>query len=573
MMEPKTRDQANPIRVMTVWCPDWPVVAARRVGETDEERVAILRANRVIAASASARAEGVVRAMRRREAQARCPDIVLLADDPGRDARAFEPVAAAIDAFTPRIEIVRPGLCQFPTRGPSRYFGGDAALASKLLSALSAVGVEGRVGVADGPFAAALAGRSQAPIVAEGESAAFLAPFAIDALVAIEGGRAVTRAARATRRSASSSSNDADALALIDLVDLLKRLGIRTLGALAALPLIDIAARFGPLGERTWRLAAGLDERSVSPRHPPPDVVVSIDLDPPVDRVDTAAFIAKALAEELADRLSTYGLACTRISIEAETERGDHLARLWRHERAGATGGLTAAGLADRVRWQLDGWLQGLAKAGDDRSEVCNGGITLLRLVPDEVVPETGRQLGLWGGARAADERAARAFARVQGLLGPDAVCSVQETGGRRPADLVQLVPWGDHREPVTTSTQPWPGSLPAPRPTTVYPLPLPAEVLDANGVLVGVGGRGEPTAPPATLRRSRSGAHAVTHTATQTAIHRISSWAGPWPLDERWWDVQLHRRQARMQVVTETGEAHVVVLEGGAWWIEASYG
>ncbi len=578
---------------MTIWCPDWPVVAARRVGETDDERVAILRANRVVAASSAARSEGVVRAMRRREAQSRCPDIVLLTDDPGRDARAFEPVAATIDTFTPRSEIVRPGLCQFPTRGPSRYFGGDAALAEKLTAALSAIGVEARIGVADGPFAAALAGRSSTPIVPAGESTTFLAPYAIDALVAVEGGRAVTRAARSTRRASTSGTNDADALALIDLVDLLKRLGIRTLGALAAMPFLDIAARFGPLGERTWRLAAGLDERPVSSRRPPADVVVSAELDPPVDRVDTVAFLAKALADELADRLAEHGLACTRISIEAETERGDHLARLWRHERAGATGGLTAAGLADRVRWQLDGWLHALHKAGDDRSDSGFGGITVLRLVPDEVVPETGRQLGLWGGAGAADERAARAFARVQGLVGPDAVCTVHETGGRRPADRMELVPWGDKREVPASAGQPWPGSLPLPHPTIVYPFPLPAEVLDSTGTHVRVGGRGEPTAVPAVLRVSAPGAitTGAPTTATPTTgagerdtglsgsatrrlsqMQTITQWAGPWPLDERWWDVENHRRQARLQLTTEVGDAHVVVLEGGAWWVEASY-
>ena len=54
--------------------------------------------------------------------------------------------------------------------------------------------------------------------------------------------------------------------------------------------------------------------------------------------------------------------------------------------------------------------------------------------------------------------------------------------------------------------------------------------------------------------------------------MQTITQWAGPWPLDERWWDVENHRRQARLQLTTEAGDAHVVVLEGGAWWVEASY-
>ncbi len=592
------------VRTMAVWCPDWPVVAAIRTGSASAaDPVAVLRANRVIAASASARADGVRRAMRRREAQSRCPDVVVVDDDPGRDARAFEPVAAAVDAFTPRIEIVRPGLCQFPTLGPSRYFGGDGALAAKVRDALIAIGVEARLGVADGPFASALAARSPvrsrdgfapvgenpllrvgfAPggenaspivtgtlgvvIVAAGATAAFLADHPIDALVAVEGGRAVTRAARSTRRASSSDASDSDALALVDLVDLLRRLGIRTLGAFAALPKGDVLARFGPVGERAWRLSAGLEARAPSTRKPPPDLIVQTELDPPVERIDTAAFVAKGLAEELHDRLAANGLACTRISIEAETAHGEHLARLWRHERAGAAGGLTAAGLADRVRWQLNGWLQ----SGDpdqiaEREERTTGGIVLLRLVPDEVEPDVGRQLGLWGGVSAADERAARAFARVQGLLGPDAVTTVVPSGGRRPIDFVALVPWGDQRIAPPDASHPWPGRIPKPWPTVVHPLPLPAQVVDARGAPVGVSGRGEATAVPSRVAVARS----PLQTADRWAD--VVAWAGPWPLDQRWWDVHAHHRQARMQLVTAAGEAHLAVLEGGAWWIEASY-
>ena len=383
----------------------------------------------------------------------------------------------------------------------------------------------------------------------------------------MEGGRAVTRAARSTRRAASSDASDGDALALVDLVDLLRRLGIRTLGAFAALPKGDVLGRFGPVGDRAWRLAAGLDARAPSTRKPPPDLIVQIELDPPVERIDTAAFVAKGLAEELHERLASNGLACTRISIEAETAHGEHLARLWRHERAGAAGGLTAAGLADRVRWQLNGWLQsGDADQVAEREARTTGGIVLLRLVPDEVEPDVGRQLGLWGGASAADERAARAFARVQGLLGPDAVTTVVPSGGRRPLDFVAHIPWGDQRAAPPDAAHPWPGRIPEPWPTVVHPLPLPAQVVDAQGVTVGVSGRGEATAAPMRVAVAASPMQPADRWAD------IVAWAGPWPLDERWWDVQVHHRQARMQLVTAAGEAHLVVLEGGAWWIEASY-
>jgi protein ImuB len=629
------------VRTLVVWCPDWPVEAAIRDGLAEGGRpLAILRANRVVAASASARAFGVVRAMRRREAQGRCPDIVLIEDDPGRDARVFEPVAAALDAFTPRIEIVRAGLCQFPTIGPSRYFGGDEALSAKILEAVRATGAPVRLGIADGPFAAALAARSpvrrilakptpgeatvasdgyrkdslssmsslvpevpisEVPVIAPGGSAEFLSGYSLRALIAVEGGRAVTKAARSTKRASGKAAtaktasgkagltNDAHGLVLIDLVDLLHRLGIRTLGALANLPHEDVLARFGPVGERAWRLASGLDERIPNTRTPPADLVVETELDPPVERIDTAAFYAKAMAEELTDRLSANGLACTRILIEAETEDGLHLARLWRHERAGAAGGLSAAALADRMRWQLDGWLQQRARAyaesegphahpDGDRAEMMVGGLTLLRLSPDEVIPDEGRQLGLWGGASANDERAARAFARVQALLGPESVCTITITGGRRPADLVQLTPWGDERIIAPTASQPWPGRLPAPLPTTVYPLPHPVKLFDADGAPISVSSRGAISAPPVKVQLPALGSSSSSGSSSQSRFtesvvrERVTSWAGPWPLEQRWWDPEAARRQARLQIVTGRGAAHLLVIEGGDWWLEASY-
>jgi protein ImuB len=51
-----------------------------------------------------------------------------------------------------------------------------------------------------------------------------------------------------------------------------------------------------------------------------------------------------------------------------------------------------------------------------------------------------------------------------------------------------------------------------------------------------------------------------------------VVGWAGPWPIDERWWDPQQARRRARFQVALSDGSAHLLTLEGGRWWIEATY-
>ena len=130
-------------RTGCVWCPDWPVVAARR-NDPSLRAVPVFVRERagarelVRAASAEARAAGVTRGMRRREAEAQCPDAVCVDADDALEARAFEIVARAIEEFTPRVVLDRPGLCAFMTRGPSRYFGGDDALAVRVREGVAA---------------------------------------------------------------------------------------------------------------------------------------------------------------------------------------------------------------------------------------------------------------------------------------------------------------------------------------------------------------------------------------------------------------------------------------------------
>ena len=96
------------MRTMVLWCPDWSVTAgllelsdARAEVQHVETRTpaACLHANRVMVCNAAARAEGVRRGQRRRDAQAKCPDVVLLDANADRDARWFEPVLAAVGLY------------------------------------------------------------------------------------------------------------------------------------------------------------------------------------------------------------------------------------------------------------------------------------------------------------------------------------------------------------------------------------------------------------------------------------------------------------------------------------------
>lgn len=539
--------------------------------------------------------------MRRREAQSRCPGLEVVPQELAAEARNWEPAVAAVEAFAPGVEVLGPGRLALGSRGPSRYFGGDMALAVKVSAAVeAAVAGEGgpwagccRVGVADGLFAAGLAAArvaarvpaghapaaqmaahragQQAPVapvakpvvVPRGRSAEFLAPMplrvlALAGLAGLGGlGAPAGPAGPGGRNRRGAAQQGAPEAGFADLVDLLGRLGLKTLGDFAALPAPTVLGRFGAGGLLAHRLARGLDERPVRSRLPPPDWVVAAELDPPADQLQAAVFVGRALAEELHGRLTASGLVCTRLAIEAETEHGTTHRRSWRHD-----GALSAAAIGERVRWQLEGWAQAgqaLGQPGQGVEAAQAGRITRLVLVPEEVRPDVGRQLGFWGQDAGAAGRAARALARVQGLLGPEAALTATLQGGRDYHEQVFFVPWGEPRVPLRSGLPPWPGRLPGLAPTVVHRTPLAAQVMDVEGNPLSVAGRGALSGRPGWV------------TVGHGPRLAVEAWSGPWPLEERWWEAG-GRRRARLQVLTAGGAAYLLAREDRRWWVEATY-
>jgi protein ImuB len=524
---------ARPARILAVWCPDWPE-------ETTDSS----------------------------------------------DARAFEQVVTAVEDFCPVVEVVRPGLCLLSARGPARYFGGEEALARKIAAAVTARGFACHAGVADGQFAAGLAARAACPqhaavVVPPGGTRSFLAPYPVHLLAA----------------------PDQSGLALpAQLV----RLGIRTLGDFAALPARDVASRFGAEGSAAQRIARGAEARRPATGTVQADLSVTSEFDPPA-LAEPVVFAAKNLADQLLAGLAARGLSCVRIRVELTAGAGRTEARLWRHD-----GLLSALAIAQRVRWQLDGWQSAprtpaaptslsatpdstdrsatsdstdrsatpdptdrsvtpdpvtssalrnskASEASEPTTDGDDGGITRLRLVPDQLVRYEGRQLALWGDDLVRD-RVERAAVRLQAMLGHESVTHPMLAGGRSPGDRVVLVPFGDVREARLPADRPWPAGIPPPAPATVYPAPVPAQVIDASGAPVTVTGRAVVSASPDAL------------TTGDGPWLAITAWAGPWPVTERWWDEEHASRRARFQLVTGDGIGWLAAVEQGRWQIEARY-
>ena len=521
--------EARPSRALVAWCPDFPVLA---VGADLDAQVAVLSGDgarrRVVACSPAARSAGVRRGQRLRDAQRVAPKLEAFARDEKAEARAFEPVMVAAEQVAAGVEVIRPGLLALSARGPARYHGGERALGLVLRDRIAELETGAGspiivgIGIADGVTAAGIAARTPGadePVIIEpGGSAAYLAPFPLSAIGAPA-----------------------------DLATILDQLGVRSIGRFAALPAADVAGRFGAEGVMLHRLARGLDPRPPAARRPAEDLAVEHEFDPPAETDEPVTFVAKMLADRLHAGLSAAGLACVRVGIEAETVTGRSSYRLWR--RADATGGrLSSAGLAQRAAWQLDGWRSREAHPVPDP-------VALLRLVPDQLVLDTGTQQVLWGVEQIPD-RVARAAERVQAMLGHDGVTRLRIVGGRGPAEMLEQVPWGEEPDTAEHELAPWPGSVLRPAPSAIPPEPALADVLDVRRKPVGVSGRARLSNQPAWV-------------VVEGQESRVSGYAGPWGY-ERSWDASGRRRQARMQCRLEDGRVLLLVLESGAWRVEA---
>jgi protein ImuB len=191
---------------------------------------------RVGEVSGAAEAFGVRAGMALGEALARCPELRLVAGDPLGASQAWERAARALEGIGAELELPRAGLAYFEADGLRGLHGGEEGVLAAVRHAL-----ERPARVGGGPtrfcaLAAALEVRSRrAPLLLreEREARRYLASQPVGLLA--------HRAETAT------------------LVESLRRLGMSTLGELAALGRAALADRFGKPGVLAWRLAVGQD--------------------------------------------------------------------------------------------------------------------------------------------------------------------------------------------------------------------------------------------------------------------------------------------------------------------------
>jgi len=480
-----------------VWYPTWAL--QRPDVSPDVPTQAVGADGRVVATNRMAAEAGIGIGMRRRSAEAVCPAVRTVVQDLSAEMEGFEPIVACIEGIVPRVEIIHPGTMLVPMAGAVKYYGGEGSLVERIDKELEVFGGGHRIGVGLGPFASQHAARSTSdehPTLIVDDDERFLLDM------------------------------DISAIGSEDLAATFRWLGITTLGALAALPRDALVSRFGRQGMEAHRIALGID-RTVDPRDIPQDPKVASRFDPPIQDMEQAWFVARNLSHRLIDGLSGHGVAPHRVIVTAEAADGTVRKRSWR-----SADPFDDRTLADRIRWQLKAWVDGVS-AG------IRGGLVSLVLEPGDL-SGAGRQMVLAEDPKSFEE-AQRALMEVQAIAGSDNLLVAVEQGGRDPSQRVQWSRWGDDPTPPERDRgAPWPGRIPGPAPALVPPRRVPFQVSFVDGV-------------PEQVR-------------LRTRWVPVLSWAGPWRHLGRWWDGE--GSADRYQIVTSAGAYLCEVRDGSSYLI-----
>ncbi len=358
------------------------------------------------AVSQAAETFGIHAGMRLGEALSRCPRLALVPPDPIGVAEAWERALVRLESLGAAVESLRPGEACFDARGLELLHGGrlvrilaEGYLAAHGSKRLRRVLAGPRIG--QGPtrfcaFVAASGARVRRPGIVAG--AADLARHEVALL----------------RRRAETAA----------LVEPLERLGIATLGDLAALPRASVADRFGRPGLLAHDLARGQDT-PLRPRCPGEELREALEL-PESGSGEQLGRALGLLIDRLLARRERRGRTLRGVVLAARLVEGG----TWR-ERV-----VFREALADaqRMRLALGGRLALLPAPADT-----------LELMVERFGPPHPEARALFDdGAARRDERLREAVRQARAVAGPDAALRVLEIdpGSRVPERRVVLTPF-----------------------------------------------------------------------------------------------------------------------------------
>lgn len=252
----------------------------------------------VCALNAKARRLGVERGMTKVELET-CEPVSVLLRSAAEEEAARAVLLECAGTFSPRVEERADGtafVCIIDIAGTEKLFGPPMQLAKTLLGRVRALGIAASVAVSRN-FEAAVChaqGRpAQTAVIPHGIEDVVLAPLPLDVL--------------------DLRAEYAEIFALW---------GIRTLGELGTLPEKELIARLGQEGKRLRQLARGELPHLFVPVEPAFRLEEHIELDSPVEMLESLLFVVGVMLEQLMLRATARVLALAHVTVTLELEGG-----------------------------------------------------------------------------------------------------------------------------------------------------------------------------------------------------------------------------------------------------------
>ena len=258
----------------------------------------------VAAASYEARPFGVRSAMPLSRARRLCPNGIFVPCDFHAYREASKSVFAILDGYSPVIEPIALDEAYLDLTGEDALMGPPDTVALRLRDEVKAsCGLDLSIGVASCKLVAKVASELRKPrglvVVRAGEEAAFLAPLPLSRLPGCGPATAVR----------------------------LERVGVRTVGELAALPDPLLGELFGQYGRQLGAHARGIDPSPVMPPGDPKSISREVTFDRDVTDTSKVRETALALLQDVGQSLRAHGLSARTVVLKIRYQPFDTLSR------------------------------------------------------------------------------------------------------------------------------------------------------------------------------------------------------------------------------------------------------
>jgi protein ImuB len=496
------------VPVVCALVPSFKVEAARLADPALRERPLIvvdrLERGHALDLDAAAFELGARAGMTLVQAAACAREAAIAVDDPARNRAVWDGALEALDAATPLVEDAAEGIAFLEMRGiegtPHDWL---ATVRATLRHDPACGALPFRVALASNKFVArAAAGVRDGCVVHAGDERAFVAPLPLRVL-------------------------EMDAAT----VERLHLLGVKRLGALAALPHGPFVRRFGAAAAGWHAHACGSDDAPLVPRPRALAIDRSLYGEGTAEREDQLLFALRTLVARVAEDLAYAGKRCgfLRLGLECEDGAVCELSTLLAQPTA------ATATMFDLLRARLEGTVL--------RSPVIG-----LKLGAERL-EEGGAEISLFAGSDPDPEIVGIALGRLEAALGPAAAARATIVPGNRYETRVAFETFDAGSIVRRASAAPDCSANAGPAGTLAYRVlaPRQVEVRVVRGRPASVGERG------------------------------IREVAGPWRVDEAWWGEALDTAHRPVQsdaydVLLDDGTLYRIVHERGRWYVGGMY-